>query len=154
MNHYTLTEMTPGLTESFTVTVTEEMMRQFCALSGDVSPIHKDEDYAKARGYAGRVVYGMLGASFFSTLAGVYLPGEHCLLHGVECKFAKPIYIGDTLTRDRHRDPRQRGGGRSRDQGRDPQPGRQKGHPRHHQSRAGAVNTYMNKGAYPCPIPT
>ena len=27
-----------------------------------------------------------------------YLPGEHCLLHGVECKFAKPIFIGDTLT--------------------------------------------------------
>lgn len=35
---------------------------------------------------------------FFSTLAGVYLPGEHCLLHGVECKFAKPVFIGDTLT--------------------------------------------------------
>ena len=34
----------------------------------------------------------------FSPLAGVYLPGEHCLLHGVECKFAKPIFIGDTLT--------------------------------------------------------
>lgn len=34
----------------------------------------------------------------FSTLAGVYLPGEHCLLHGVECKFAKPVFIGDTLT--------------------------------------------------------
>ena len=31
-------------------------------------------------------------------LAGVYLPGEHCLLHGVECKFAKPVFIGDTLT--------------------------------------------------------
>ena len=40
----------------------------------------------------------MLGASFFSTLAGVYLPGEHCLLHSVEAKFAKPIFIGDTLT--------------------------------------------------------
>ena len=25
-------------------------------------------------------------------------PGEHCLLHGVECKFAKPVFIGDTLT--------------------------------------------------------
>ena len=74
MNHYTLAEMTPGLTEEFTVTVTPEMMD------------------------ACRVVYGMLGASFFSTLAGVYLPGEHCLLHGVECKFAKPIFIGDTLT--------------------------------------------------------
>ena len=63
MNHYTLAEMTPGLTEEFTVTVTPEMMD-----------------------------------AFRSTLAGVYLPGEHCLLHGVECKFAKPIFIGDTLT--------------------------------------------------------
>ena len=98
MNHYTLAEMTPGLTESFTVTVTEEMMQAFKRLTGDCSPIHVDENYAKARGYGGRVVYGMLGASFFSTLAGVYLPGEHCLLHGVECKFARPVFIGDTLT--------------------------------------------------------
>ena len=98
MNHYTLAEMTPGLSESFTVTVTEEMMAQFEAITGDVSPIHMDAEYAQKRGYPGRVVYGMLGASFFSTLAGVYLPGEHCLLHGVECKFAKPVFIGDTLT--------------------------------------------------------
>lgn len=98
MNHYTLADMTPGLTESFTVTVTEEMMDAFKAITGDCSPIHVDADYAHGRGYPGRVVYGMLGASFFSTLAGVYLPGEHCLLHGVDCKFAKPIFIGDTLT--------------------------------------------------------
>lgn len=98
MNHYTLAEMTPGLSESFTVTVTPEMLDAFKAITGDVSPIHVDEDYARARGYAGRVVYGMLGASFFSTLAGVYLPGEHCLLHGVESRFAKPIFVGDTLT--------------------------------------------------------
>mgnify|MGYP002801179385 FL=1 len=98
MNHNTLGEMTPGLTEEFTVTVTAEMMDAFRTLTGDVSPIHIDAAYAKDRGYPGRVVYGMLGASFFSTLAGVYLPGEHCLLHGVECKFAKPVFIGDTLT--------------------------------------------------------
>ena len=98
MNHYTMADMTPGRTEEFTVTVTAEMMDAFCALTGDTSPIHIDEGYVRERGYPGRVVYGMLGASFFSTLAGVYLPGEHCLLHGVECKFAKPVFIGDTLT--------------------------------------------------------
>lgn len=98
MNHYTLADLYPGLTESFTVTVTSQMMEQFYAITGDNSPIHCNEDYAHGRGFPGRVVYGMLGASFFSTLAGVYLPGEHCLLHGVECKFAKPIFIGDTLT--------------------------------------------------------
>ena len=98
MNHYTLAEMQPGLTQSFTVTITQEMMDAFLNLTGDCSPIHVDEEYATGRGYPGRVVYGMLGASFFSTLAGVYLPGEHCLLHGVECKFARPVFVGDTLT--------------------------------------------------------
>lgn len=98
MNHYRLADLTPGVTESFTVTITEEMMAQFYAITGDNSPIHIDADYAAGRGYPGRVVYGMLGASFLSTLAGVYLPGEHCLLHGVDLKFAKPIFIGDTLT--------------------------------------------------------
>ena len=66
-------------------------MAQFEAITGDVSPIHMDAEYAqKARLPRPRGYTGMLGASFFSTLAGVYLPGEHCLLHGVECKFAKP----------------------------------------------------------------
>ena len=98
MNSYTLEQITPGLTQEFTVTVTPEMMQQFYAITGDNSPIHMDEEYAAQRGFPGRVVYGMLGASFFSPLAGVYLPGEHCLLHSVESKFAKPIFIGDTLT--------------------------------------------------------
>lgn len=98
MNRYTFADMRPGLREQFTVTVTEEMMDAFAALTGDVSPIHVDAACARARGYKGRVVYGMLGGSLFSTLAGVYLPGEHCLLHSVECRFARPIYIGDTLT--------------------------------------------------------
>ncbi|MDD4850370.1 MAG: MaoC family dehydratase [Gemmiger sp.] len=98
MNHYTLSDLTLGMSETFTVTVTAEMMERFYAITGDDSPIHRDAAYAKGRGYPGRVVYGMLGASFFSTLAGVYLPGEHCLLHGVECKFARPIFVGDTLT--------------------------------------------------------
>ena len=59
MNHYTLADMKPGLTESFTVTVTQQMMDQFLAITGDCSPIHVDADYAQDRGYPGCVVYGM-----------------------------------------------------------------------------------------------
>ena len=98
MNQYTLPDITVGMTESFPFDVTEEKMRLFYDLTGDDSPIHMDEAYAAGRGYPGRVMYGMLGASLFSTLAGVYLPGEHCLLHSVEAKFAKPVFVGDTLT--------------------------------------------------------
>lgn len=98
MNQYTWADLQPGLSQSFTITVTEEKMQQFYALTGDNSPIHMDDETAKRRGHKGRVVYGMLGASLFSTLAGVYLPGQACLLHSVEAKFVKPVYIGDTLT--------------------------------------------------------
>lgn len=98
MNAYTLAGLYPGLAESFTTTVTEEKMAQFYAVTGDNSPIHMQDAAAQSRGHKGRVVYGMLGASLFSTLAGVYLPGATCLLHSVEAKFAKPVYIGDTLT--------------------------------------------------------
>ena len=43
-------------------------------------------------------MYGMLSASMVSTLAGVWLPGEHCLLHEVDAKFVRPVFIGDALT--------------------------------------------------------
>ena len=47
MNSYTLAELRPGMTESFTVTVTEEKMELFRQLSGDESPIHIDAEYAQ-----------------------------------------------------------------------------------------------------------
>ena len=98
MNDYTYEEITAGQKESFTVTVTEDMMDKFRAITGDDNPLHNDEDYARSEGHPGRVVYGMLSASLLSTLAGVYLPGKRSLIHEVKIKFAKPVYIGDTLT--------------------------------------------------------
>lgn len=98
MNDLSYEEIKVGHKESFSVTVTEEMMDKFLAITGDVNPLHNDEDYAKSAGHPGRVVYGMLSASLLSTLAGVYLPGKRSLIHEVKIKFAKPVYIGDTLT--------------------------------------------------------
>ena len=98
MNRYTIGDLQVGQTESFSVTVTPSMVDAFSELSGDINPLHMNEDFAKKRGFPGRVVFGMLAASFFSTLAGVYLPGENCLLHGMNIKFKKPVFIGDTLT--------------------------------------------------------
>ncbi len=98
MNTYTYDEIEVGQAESFTVTVTEDMLSSFKAITGDNNPLHNNEDFARAKGQPGRVAYGMLTASFLSTLAGVYLPGERSLIQQVEIKFAKPVYIGDTLT--------------------------------------------------------
>lgn len=98
MNAYTYEQIDVGHKESFDVTVTEEMMEHFLQITGDVNPLHMDAEYAVTRNYADKVVYGMLTSSFYSTLAGVYLPGKYSLIHSVESKFLKPVYVGDTLT--------------------------------------------------------
>ena len=60
--------------------------------------MHNDEQFAQAKGYASRVVYGMLTASLYSCLTGVYLPGRNCLLHSVHSDFLCPVFVGDVLT--------------------------------------------------------
>lgn len=97
MNSYTYEQLSIGMEEHFEHTVTSEMMDWFLQICGDSNPLHCDEEYAKSFGFPGRVVYGMLSASLYSTLVGVYLPGKHCLLYSVDTKFRKPVFIGDTL---------------------------------------------------------
>ena len=78
MNDYTYESLSVGHEEHFEWAMTAEMLNGFRLISGDDNPLHCSEDYAKAHGYPGRVAYGMLTASLYSTLAGVYLPGKYC----------------------------------------------------------------------------
>lgn len=98
MNYYTMEDIQIGLKESFKATVTENMMTAFREITGDINPLHTDEEFAKSRNYQDKVVYGMLTSSFLSTLAGVYLPGEKSLIREVEVKMKKPVFVGDELT--------------------------------------------------------
>jgi len=98
MNHYTFDQIEIGTTETFQVTIDPEKMDMFANMSGDLNPMHVDEDYAISKGYQGRLVYGMLASSFYSTLVGMYLPGEKCLLNKCDVDYKKPVYIGDVLT--------------------------------------------------------
>lgn len=98
MNKYTFEEINIGQEESFCVTITEEMMDSFRNITGDVNPLHTDETFAKEKGYEKKVAYGMLTASFLSTMAGVYMPGENSLIQSVEVKFSKPVFAGNVIT--------------------------------------------------------
>ena len=98
MNRYTYEEIENGHKEQFEVEITSEMLDRFCEITGDCNPMHSDEAYAASKGYKGRICYGMLTASFLSTLAGMYIPGERSLIHSVETIFKNPVYVGDTLT--------------------------------------------------------
>ncbi len=95
-NSYKFEDIKIGMEESFKVSITEDYLNDFCKMTGDVNPLHNDLEYAKSQGFKEKVVYGMLTASFLSTLAGVYIPGKYCIIHSVEITFKKPVFISDS----------------------------------------------------------
>lgn len=99
MNKFRLKDLKVGMKANFSVVITEDMQEKFLFITQDTNPLHIDQEYAvNERKMLGRVVYGMLTASFYSTLAGVYLPGKYCILQEVNTSFHFPVYIGDCLT--------------------------------------------------------
>lgn len=98
MKQYRFEDMKVGMAERFVVTVGEEQQEQFFRLTGDCNPLHRDAGFARERGFADRVVYGMLASAYYSTLAGVYLPGENCLINECKVTYHQPVYPGDVLT--------------------------------------------------------
>ena len=97
MRCYSYGEVKVGQIESFNVEITSDMQDMFLKISGDNNPLHANDDYAKKKGFNQRIVYGMLTASFYSTLVGTLLPGEKCLFHEADIRFRKPVFIGDIL---------------------------------------------------------
>lgn len=98
IREYRYEDLQIGMREEFTVTITDKMLSMFHELTGDFNPLHCSREFALEHQYPDRVVYGMLTASLISTLGGVYLPGKYCLIHSVESKFLRPVFVGDTLT--------------------------------------------------------
>ena len=102
MREYTFDEIEVGLTESFTTKITTEMEDMFRSITGDENPLHRDDDYAKEVSggkFESHVAFGMLTASLYSTIAGMYLPGKYSLIHSLErVDFKKTVFAGDELT--------------------------------------------------------
>jgi len=102
MNEYTIQDIEVGLQASFQREITLQMENAFREITGDINPLHLDDSFATeiSNGkYSSHVAFGMLTASLYSTLAGVYLPGKYSLIHSFEeLKFLKPVFVGDTLT--------------------------------------------------------
>lgn len=90
-------EISVGDRESILVRVSAESLAAFAALSGDVNPLHVDDEFARERGFPGPVAHGLLVASFFSRLVGTMLPGRDCLLQQVRFDFKAPVTAGEAL---------------------------------------------------------
>lgn len=96
MNNYKFNDVNVGLKVEFKFNISPKKMADFLSITGDENPLHCNNKYAMTKGYEEPVVYGMLTASVLSTLAGMYLPGKYSLIHEVEVKFLKPVFISKT----------------------------------------------------------
>jgi 3-hydroxybutyryl-CoA dehydratase len=97
---YGLDDIKPGLTQKFRVKVTETMINEFAKLTGDFSPIHMEEEYARTTNFGQRICHGMLLGSFFSRLIGMHLPGKNGLLLSYSLRHLLPCYLNQEIIVD------------------------------------------------------
>ena len=94
---YSFNEITIGLEHHFEIGIDEKLEEDFAKISGDFNPLHMNEQYAKKTKFGKRVCHGMLLASFFSRLVGMYLPGKNALYFSQNLNFIAPCFIGDKI---------------------------------------------------------
>ncbi len=91
-------EFEVGDTASLAKTITDDDVRMFAQATGDLNPLHLDEEYAAKSRFGRRVAHGMLSAGMISAVLGTELPGPGTIYLGQTLKFLAPVYLGDSIT--------------------------------------------------------
>ena len=98
MDFFEFRSIKVGDTRTLRRRITESDVASFVELTGDTNPLHVDEGFARQTPFQKRVVHGMLGASFVSTVIGTQLPGPGALWLSQSFEFLKPVRLNDELT--------------------------------------------------------
>lgn len=98
LTEYKFDEIILGTKIKFTVPINELIINEFARISGDNNPLHVDEQYASKTQFGKRICHGMLLASFFSRLVGMYMPGKNALYFSQTLNFKNPCFVGDIVT--------------------------------------------------------
>jgi 3-hydroxybutyryl-CoA dehydratase len=94
---YYIDDLKPGMSESFEKTVTERDVELFGEVSGDMNPVHFDEEFARKTIFRGRIAHGVLCLSYMSTVLGMKMPGPGTIFMSASSRFRAPVRIGDTV---------------------------------------------------------
>ena len=93
-----LDELKPGMSASTDRAVTERDIELFGEATGDLNPVHFDEDFARKTIFRGRVAHGALSVGFISAVIGTKLPGAGTIFVSASIVFKMPVRIGDFVT--------------------------------------------------------
>jgi 3-hydroxybutyryl-CoA dehydratase len=79
-------------------TVTEDDLLLFAKASGDLNPLHLDEEYAATTPFKQRIAHGMFTGGLISAALAMDLPGPGTIYLSQDLQFKRPVCIGDELT--------------------------------------------------------
>ncbi|MBQ9973438.1 MAG: MaoC family dehydratase [Oscillospiraceae bacterium] len=79
-------------------TISESDIYLFAGITGDMNPVHVNQQYASQTRFEGRIAHGILSAGLISAVLGMQLPGPGSVYLGQQLKFLRPVYPGDTVT--------------------------------------------------------
>lgn len=91
-------ELKIGDSASLNRTITEDDIKLFAILSGDVNPAHVDEEFAADSRFKKVIAHGMWSGTLVSTVLGTMLPGPGTIYMNQSLRFVRPVFVGDTLT--------------------------------------------------------
>lgn len=97
LQNRTYDELNTGDTAQVTHRVTERDLILFATVSGDVNPVHLDEEFAAATPFKGRIAHGMLSGALISAAIACELPGPGSIYIGQEMSFLRPVRLGDEI---------------------------------------------------------
>lgn len=96
--NFTYDELSIGQTATYSKVIGEQDIQLFAAVSGDVNPVHLDEEFATGSQFGERIAHGMLTGALISAALAMELPGPGTVYLGQSLRFRLPVKIGDTVT--------------------------------------------------------
>lgn len=97
MSGHDVEDLQPGMTASFSKTITEADIVLFAGVSGDNNAVHTNEEFAATTAFGGRIAHGFLTASVISAAIANRLPGPGTVYLGQQLNFRAPVRPGDTV---------------------------------------------------------
>jgi 3-hydroxybutyryl-CoA dehydratase len=94
----TYAEIKIGDAATLSLVVDAGTVNSYARLTGDLNPVHLDEDYAARSFFKRRVAHGLLAAGLISAVLGMHLPGPGSVYLRQELDFKSPVFLGDTIT--------------------------------------------------------
>ena len=89
---------TAGANAERTKTVGVRDIELYTEITGDRNPLHYDEKAARESMFGGLIVQGGVTTGMLNAVVAEDLPGPGSVFLGMELKFVKAVYVGDTIT--------------------------------------------------------